>query len=229
MQDPTHRVGGPDEDVNNDVEPNIIRIDSPIRAGAVSISSEPERRAYPQGSTDNYLLMEAIHRLSPGAFKLWAPLVVRSAGKMKTWPSTETLAADTGESERSIKRWRAELVEKGFITVIRRGPHSLLYIINPIEPPGPKLVKPERGAKSGTSSDERGANSRDRGARSVDRGAGSGTQNTSSKDYRTKKRAQARGGKPEGGHPRAGAEDSESPPSAEERRHRTQELNDALA
>lgn len=82
----------------------------------------PKRSGYPKGSTDNRLLMEAAHRLPPGPFKLYSVLLVRMAGKGVCYLRTDpTLMADLGEPERTVRRWRRDLIDQGFITTTRKG------------------------------------------------------------------------------------------------------------
>ena len=229
MKEPVDRIGAAAAAVNH-VKPKVLRIDSPIVSGTPTVSSpaltvvpaqavpeetaperegtsgQPERRAYPQGSTDNHLLMEPMRKLKPGPFKLLAALRVRCAGKGYCWPSTDTLAADLGVPQRTVERWRDELVQAGEITVTRRGPHSLLYTLTPVERPGPKLVDPKRAAKSGESFPQRAASSDE------SRAAKSGDQKTPRENYKSPKRESAREGRPDKGRrPRAAARGSGGP------------------
>lgn len=120
-------------------------------------SAPPKRSPYPKGSTDNRLLMEAAHRLAPGPFKLFTMLLVRMAGKGVCWPSTACLMADLGDkSVRNVKRWRAELIDKGFITTTRKGRKGggLTYrlvtgpVVQPVSPTGSAKSVPTGSAKS---------------------------------------------------------------------------------
>ena len=94
----------------------------PAPRATSAASAPPKRSGYPKGSTNNRLLMEAVCRLAPGPFKLYAALLVRMAGKGVCYVLTApTLMADLGESERTIIRWRRDLIDQGFITTTRKG------------------------------------------------------------------------------------------------------------
>lgn len=95
---------------------------TPHATGVAAAPAPPKRSAYPKGSTDNRLIMEAAHRLAPGPFKLYSVLLVRMAGKGVCYLRTDpTLMADLGEPERNVRRWRRDLIDQGFITTTRKG------------------------------------------------------------------------------------------------------------
>ena len=89
--------------------------------------------SYPQGCTDNGLLMRGLQRLTaagkPQVFVLYTALVVRAMGKGHCWPSDELLMGETGASRRTIERWRAILVTVGLITTQDRGASGLFYVL----------------------------------------------------------------------------------------------------
>ena len=62
-----------------------------------------------------------------GALPLYQELVCRCGDKGLCWPNQETLCADLGVSEWTIRRRVAELVEVGLVTVRRRRNKSQLY------------------------------------------------------------------------------------------------------
>ena len=80
---------------------------------------------------DSNLLLTGIRVLTaahkPGAVALYAALVIRCGDKGVCWPNQETLCADVGVSEATIKRRVADLVAAGLVMVQRRRNKSQLY------------------------------------------------------------------------------------------------------
>ena len=125
------------------VAPAVIAV-GVIRAGAPTISSafevvreealpsksprrpalRPERRPFPKISTNNDQLMMAIrvcvHFGVAQAIPLFTTILVRCGGKVYCWPSVSVLMGDTGASERTVERWRRNLVDPGLIVLHRR-------------------------------------------------------------------------------------------------------------
>ena len=130
-----------DETVNNCIASDIV---TPSRSGrqatdqvfSLVVPDRPKRDpGYPRhGSVQNVLIMDAAARLSPGAFKLYAVLAVRCLDKGGCFPGDDTLAKDCDTSERTIKRWRAELVRDGFVVVKRRSHKSNVTVLPALTP-----------------------------------------------------------------------------------------------
>ena len=76
------------------------------------------------------------------AFRLYVALLVRTGGKSTAWPSTALLMTDCCASERTVRRWRADLVSAGLIATHRRGARGILYTVKELG---------ENPAKSGRS------------------------------------------------------------------------------
>ena len=119
------------------------------RAASVAPAPAPSKRGeYPKGSTDNRLLMEAVHRLAPGPFKLYTVLLVRMAGKGVCYVRTApTLMADLGAPERTIRRWLQDLIDQGFITTTRKGRARSCLTYRLVTGPQVQFVRPTGGSK----------------------------------------------------------------------------------
>ena len=87
--------------------------------------------SYPQGCTDNGLLMRGLQRLTaagkPQAFGIYVALVVRAMGKGHCWCKDRRLMDDTGAKERTVQRYRAALVQAQLVTTQDRGAGGVFY------------------------------------------------------------------------------------------------------
>ena len=54
------------------------------------------------------------------ALPLFTTILVRCGGKVYCWPSVPVLMGDTGASQRTVERWRSNLVDPGLIVLHRR-------------------------------------------------------------------------------------------------------------
>ena len=88
-------------------------------AAQAAASQDPGIRRSPDSFDAIPASVNARTDLYPGAKRLYG--LLRSVQNMQAEPSYADLAAALGASVRSIVRWMAQLVEKGLITLWRRG------------------------------------------------------------------------------------------------------------
>lgn len=103
---------------------DVVREEAPPGKESSRKPALPERRPFPQRSTNNEQLMRAVRVCVEfgvtHALPLFTAILVRCGGKVYCWPSVPVLMGDTGASERTIVRWRRNLVETGLIVLHRR-------------------------------------------------------------------------------------------------------------
>lgn len=87
--------------------------------------------------------------LSPGAVRLATYLIWRQGRNPTSWPSVPRMADELHASVRTVRRWRSELVEHGFVTTEERPGHSNLYRIHadPVASPDEEEVPMEASAQ----------------------------------------------------------------------------------